>query len=107
VARQTFNSSYDTITPEFGKQEVIRAANWLAIVSVGETSPLHSLTTSAMRELPEKLGFTNILPFVYCAGIHLSDPVSLTATSEKKTCRGLPSAVPRCSVENRIGPAFL
>src|ERR1700676_1817244 len=27
-----------------GKQEVIRAANWLAIVSVGETSRLHSLT---------------------------------------------------------------
>jgi hypothetical protein len=40
VARQTFNSSYDTITPEFGKQEVIRAANWLAIVSVGETSKI-------------------------------------------------------------------
>ena len=44
---------------------------------------------------------------VYCASIHLSDPVTLTATSEMKMCRGLPSAKPRCSVENRIGPAFL
>jgi hypothetical protein len=46
-------------------------------------------------------------PYVYCACIHLSDPVSLTAASEIKMCRGLPSAKPRCSVENRIGPAFL
>jgi len=45
--------------------------------------------------------------YVYCAGIHLSEPVSLTETSEIKMCRGLPSAKPRCSVENRIGPAFL
>jgi hypothetical protein len=44
---------------------------------------------------------------VYCAGIHLSDPVTLTATSEMKMCRGLPSAVPRCSVEISRGPAFL
>ena len=43
----------------------------------------------------------------YCAFIHLSDPVSLTATSVRKMCRGLPSAVPRCSVENSRGPAFL
>ena len=47
------------------------------------------------------------LPFVYCALIHWSEPVSLTATSEIKMCRGLPSAKPLCSVENRIGPAFL
>ena len=46
-------------------------------------------------------------PFAYCASIQLSEPVSLTATSEMKMCSGLPSAVPRCSVENRIGPAFL
>jgi hypothetical protein len=45
--------------------------------------------------------------YVYCASTHLSDPVSLTATSERKMCRGLPSALPLCSVENRIGPAFL
>ncbi len=45
--------------------------------------------------------------FSYCAGIHLSEPVSLTATSEIKMCRGLPSAVPRCSVETSRGPAFL
>ena len=32
---------------------------------------------------------------------------TLTATSEMKMCSGLPSAVPRCSVEMRIGPAFL
>jgi hypothetical protein len=35
-------------------------------------------------------------PFVaYCAFTHASDPVTLTATSEMKRCRGLPSAVPR------------
>jgi len=44
---------------------------------------------------------------VYCAFIQLSDPVTLTATSEMKMCRGLPSAKPRCSVENSRGPAFL
>lgn len=44
---------------------------------------------------------------VYCAFIQVSEPVSLTETSERKMCRGLPSAKPRCSVENRIGPAFL
>ncbi len=44
---------------------------------------------------------------VYSAFTHVSDPVSLTDTSEKKRCRGLPSTVPRCSVEIRRGPAFL
>jgi hypothetical protein len=43
----------------------------------------------------------------YCAFIQVSDPVSLTDTSEKKRCSGLPSAVPRWSVEIRRGPAFL
>ena len=46
-------------------------------------------------------------PFVYFASIQLSDPVSLTAKSEMKMCKGLPSAVPRCSVEISRGPAFL
>ena len=47
-------------------------------------------------------------PFdVYSAFIQVSDPVSLTDTSEINMCRGLPSAKPRCSVANRIGPAFL
>jgi len=43
----------------------------------------------------------------YWALIHVSEPVSLTATSVRKMCKGLPSAVPRCSVENSRGPAFL
>src|SRR5215475_6609806 len=38
---------------------------------------------------------------------HLSEPVSLTATSDRKMCRGLPSALPRCSVEMSSGPAIL
>jgi hypothetical protein len=45
-------------------------------------------------------------PFVYCAGIHLSEPDSLTAKFVMKMCKGLPSAVPRCSVEMSRGPAF-
>src|SRR5580700_11439215 len=45
--------------------------------------------------------------YAYCAGVHLSEPVNFTATSEMKMCRGFPSAVPRCSVEMRRGPAFL
>ncbi len=51
--------------------------------------------------------YTLVLSATYCALIHLSDPVSLTDTSVRKMCRGLPSAVPRCSVENSSGPAFL
>src|SRR5262249_48995383 len=43
----------------------------------------------------------------YCASIQLSDPASLTATFEKDTRTGEPSAVPRWSVEKRRGPAFL
>jgi len=41
------------------------------------------------------------------AGIHLSEPTGLTATFVKKTWSGAPSAVPRCSVETKSGPAFL
>src|ERR1700733_12890968 len=44
---------------------------------------------------------------VYSALIQVSEPVSFTDTSEMKMCSGLPSAVPRCSVENSRGPAFL
>src|SRR6516225_4148672 len=43
----------------------------------------------------------------YFASIQVSEPASLMATFVKKMCAGLPSAVPRCSVETRSGPAFL
>ena len=43
----------------------------------------------------------------YFASIQVSEPASLTATSVMKMCSGLPSAVPRCSVEKSRGPAFL
>ena len=43
----------------------------------------------------------------YFASIQVSDPVSFTATFVMEMCRGLPSAVPRCSVETSRGPAFL
>jgi len=46
-------------------------------------------------------------PSFYFAFTHESDPASFTATSEMKMCSGLPSAVPRCSVEISRGPAFL
>ena len=42
----------------------------------------------------------------YCAAIHLSDPVTLTATSENQIRMGMPSALPRRSVEMSRGPAF-
>jgi hypothetical protein len=44
---------------------------------------------------------------VHCAFTQVSDPVSFTDTSEKEIRSGLPSAVPRWSVEIRRGPAFL
>jgi hypothetical protein len=50
---------------------------------------------------------SNLGPTDYCAVIQVFDPVSLTDTSEKKIRAGLPSAVPRWSVEIRRGPAFL
>jgi hypothetical protein len=43
----------------------------------------------------------------YCAFVQVSDPTSLTATFVKKIRAGLPSAVPRWSVEKNRGPAFL
>lgn len=46
-------------------------------------------------------------PVSYCACTHLSEPTSLTDTFEKKIRSGLPSAVPRRSIEIRSGPAFL
>jgi hypothetical protein len=46
-------------------------------------------------------------PVSYCAFTHVSDPTSLTDTSEKKIRSGWPSAVPRRSIERRRGPAFL
>src|SRR5215472_9726641 len=44
--------------------------------------------------------------FIYCAFVQLSDPVTLTATSEYQIHIGLPSALPRRSVEMSSGPAF-
>ena len=43
----------------------------------------------------------------YCASVQVSDPVSLKDTFEKKIRHGLPSAIPRWSVETSRGPAFL
>ncbi len=70
----------------------------------------------AARIVPSSVTFEPTMPtlasynkpgFVYSALIQVSEPVSLTDTSEKKMCKGLPSAVPRCSVEISKGPAFL
>src|SRR5216683_5207998 len=57
--------------------------------------------------VPRALGDSFVLRATYCAFIQVSEPVSLTDTSERKICRGLTSAVPRCSVEISRGPAFL
>ena len=44
--------------------------------------------------------------FGYCAFAQ-SDPVTLTATFEKKIRTGFPSALPRWSIATSSGPAFL
>ena len=59
------------------------------------------------REARAAVRTERLLGASYCASIHLSDPASLTATFEKDTRTGAPSAVPRWSVEKRSGPAFL
>ena len=59
----------------------------------------HGLVTTSMDGTNPRLS--------YCASIHLSEPTSLTDTFEKKIRAGLPSAVPRWSVETSRGPAFL
>ena len=41
------------------------------------------------------------------ASIQVSDPASLTATLERVSVNGAPSAFPRCWVETRMGPAIL
>ena len=41
------------------------------------------------------------------ASIQVSDPASLTATFERVSVNGWPSAFPRCWVETRMGPAIL
>lgn len=70
-------------------------------------------TLRACDAVPERRGFPSLLlskqgvGFVHSAFIQVSEPVSLTATSVKKIRAGLPSAVPRWSVETRRGPAFL
>ena len=63
------------------------------------------LPESPIREDPHQLDARSRVP--YFASTHVSDPASLKATFEKKIRAGLPSAVPRCSVETRSGPAFL
>ena len=74
------------------------------------TTP-QSTATSRWSRLPEliRTSETNCpkeAP-VYCAFTQVSEPATLTATSEKKSRSGPPSAVPLCSVETRRGPAFL
>ena len=61
----------------------------------------------AVEPSPYWLALHDFAPSSYFASTQVSDPVTLTATSEMKICSGLPSAVPRCSVEIRRGPAFL
>jgi hypothetical protein len=69
-----------------------------------DLSPHRNVCILQFRQRLKTAAFS---PAIYCAFIQVSDPLTLTATSDKKICRGLPSAVPRCSVENNSGPAFL
>src|SRR6185312_6369011 len=68
---------------------------------------LHSMLHSTAPERPREAPRVWVAPPLYLASIQAFEPFSLTATFVKKRCRGLPSAVPRCSVEMRMGPAFL
>src|SRR5215467_12404819 len=74
------------------------------------TGPITSLTAfKGHRHPPLVLDTTTRQRrhLLYCAFIQVSDPASLTDTFVKKIRAGLPSAVPRWSVEIRRGPAFL
>ncbi len=68
-----------------------------------DVSSHHSACILQLREHMETVRPARL----YCALIHLSDPVSLTDRFVMKMCSGFPSAVPRWSVENSRGPAFL
>lgn len=62
-----------------------------------------------VRLLPARLGRPcfSLPQLFYSAFVHVLEPVTLKDTSDTKMCKGLPSAVPRCSVEISRGPAFL
>jgi hypothetical protein len=66
-----------------------------------------SCATAVIARRADSGRTTSIVAVVYCASTQVSDPVSLTATFVKKIRAGLPSAVPRWSVEKSRGPAFL
>lgn len=59
------------------------------------------------QHAPDQLAIDTRAARSYCAFFHVSEPINLTPTFEKKRCSGLPSAVPRCSVEKVRGPTFL
>src|SRR5260370_3951842 len=54
---------------------------------------------ACIPQFRERLEIASSCARLYCAFIQVSEPVSFTAKSVMKMCRGLPSAVPRCSVE--------
>ncbi len=76
--------------------------NALALLSISSKSLKLQLVLFSIPTAP-----TNCDLIIYFASIQASDPVSLTATFVKKIRAGLPSAVPRWSVEKSRGPAFL
>lgn len=82
------------------------ASQWMPIVCSATSNPLRKQVENWQRSKLE-LDIGRRTSRCYCAGIHLSDPATLTATFENERCKGLSSAVPRCSVEKSSGPAFL
>jgi len=65
---------------------------WRLRVSKRGISPVHSVSESSDTDPEAHL--RAILSEADCAFTHLSDPTTLTATSEKETRKGFPSAVP-------------
>ncbi len=87
-----------SLTPSAGASRAIRCNIQIDV---------DSHHNACIPQFRERLEIASSCARLYCAFIQVSEPVSFTAKSVMKMCRGLPSAVPRCSVEISRGPAFL
>src|SRR6266571_3089050 len=59
------------------------------------TSPSIVGTGDSGKCWVDPVSFSEQVATLHCAFIQVSNPISLTDTSDKETCSGIPSAVPR------------